>query len=298
MEPSTGIFRKYAYFDSDFPFCIWRETDTPDQFGAGKRFRREFWKIILVLSGSGTKIINEERYPIRAGSLFLIHPEDRTTILIDSPTLEICNIVFMPEMLRDQLRELQDDFGFFSIFRWDSSSDRPDLPGGRLYIAEDDPEIRRVIRTMESEFDRSRQNYQPRLKYLLLELLILFARKGGRRFRRRNARSVTEYVNHLIGAHYKEGFSLDAVAAATGIAKSRLCRLFRAETGMTIMEALRGRRLEEAAALLASTERSVSEICFCSGFRDLSYFYRSFSARYGKNPGEFRRRFSAKAAAR
>lgn len=54
---------------------------------------------------------------------------------------------------------------------------------------------------------------------------------------------------------------------------------------MTIMDALRLRRLKEAAELLTCTNRTISEICFSSGFNDLSYFYRSFTAKYGTNPG-------------
>lgn len=289
--PETGFFRKYAYFNSDFPFCIWREVDAPEQFGDGRRFRRDFWKIIYVIAGTGTKVINEKRYPVQPGALFLIHPDDRTTFLIESSRLEICNIIFMPEMIREHLRELQDDFGFFSIFHWNSRTDRP--PDGareQLYIAEDDPEIRRLIRTMEREFDQSRQNYQPRLKLLLLELLILFARKSRRNIKHQPSRSVTDYVNHLISAHYAEQFKLDSLAAGIGIDKSRLCRIYRAETGMTIMDALRARRLEQAARLLKKENgRNISEICFGCGFNDLSYFYRCFTARYGVNPGAFRR---------
>ncbi len=288
--PETGFFRKYAYFNSDFPFCIWREVDAPEQFGDARRFRRDFWKIIYVIAGNGTKVINEKRYPIQPGALFLIHPDDRTTFLIESDRLEICNIIFMPEMIREHLRELQDDFGFFSIFHWNSRSGRADGAREQLYIAEDDPEIRRLIRTMEREFDQSRQNYQPRLKLLLLELLILFARKSHRNIKHQPSRSAVDYVNHLISAHYAEQFKLDSLAAGIGIDKSRLCRIYRAETGMTIMDALRARRLERAAQLLREKkQRNISEICFGCGFNDLSYFYRCFTARYGMNPGTFRR---------
>ena len=53
----------------------------------------------------------------------------------------------------------------------------------------------------------------------------------------------------------------------------------------------RCRARKEAAELLTCTNLTISEICFSSGFNDLSYFYRSFTAKYGTNPGEFRRRF-------
>ena len=151
--------------------------------------------------------------------------------------------------------------------------------------------MRRLVRTLEREFDRMPQNYRARIKLMLLELLILLARKAGKRIRHSGADSVREYVDHLIESYFREEFRLDSLARKIGIDKSRLCRLYRAGAGMTIMDALRLRRLKEAAELLTCTNRTISEICFSSGFNDLSYFYRSFTAKYGTNPGEFRRRF-------
>ncbi|MPN48626.1 HTH-type transcriptional activator RhaR [bioreactor metagenome] len=133
-------------------------------------------------------------------------------------------------------------------------------------------------------------NHRSRIRLLLLELLILLARKAGTRLRHRGSEAVCEYVDHLIGQYFREEFKLETVAHKTGIDKSRLCRLYRAGSGKTVMEALRLRRLREAAELLAHTDRTVSEICFGCGFNDLSYFYRAFTSEFAMNPGEFRRR--------
>ncbi len=285
----TGYFRKYSYFDSDFPFSIRREIDLPCDYNESKRFRREFWKIIYIIDGFGEKLINSERYPLQPGSIFMIHPEDETTFNIRSEHLEIYNILFMPELVRDGLRELQDDFDFFSIMHWDLKN--RERPRERLYVTESDMEIRRIVKTMEREFDRMPQNYRSRLKLLLLELLIILARKGNLTARHQATDQVVNYVDHLIDAHYAEEFRLDTLARNIGIDKSRLCRIYRAGTGQTIMDSVRIRRLNEAAELLTSTNRNISEICFASGFNDLSYFYRCFTEKFGANPGAFRKKF-------
>lgn len=293
MEPITdkamGYFRKFPYFDADFPFSIRHEFNLPAEYNESKRYRREFWKIIYVLDGHGEKLINEAQYPLQAGSVFLIHPEDVTTFNIRSPRLEIYNILFMPELISDGLLELRDDFGFFSIMQ--KNMRRNEKPRERLYVTESDPEIRRIVKTMEREYDRMPPNYRVRLKMLLLELLILLARKGARSVRQQSADSITGYIDHLIDVHFAEDFQLDTLAANIGIDKSRLCRVYRAGTGQTIMDSLRIRRLNEAAELLARTGRNISEICFGVGFNDLSYFYRCFQKKFGANPGAFRRKF-------
>ena len=293
MEQSSAkisdVFHRISFFSDEFPFSIHREFDRPSDFNESRRFRREFWKIVCVISGRGENIVNDARYPVGPGSIFLVHPDDSTTLNIKTEALEIYNIFFMPELVRDGLRELQDDFDFFSIMHRNSRTKEGD--SGSLYVAESDAEMRRLVRTLEREFDRMPQNYRARIKLMLLELLILLARKAGKRIRHRGADSVREYVDHLIESYFREEFRLDSLARKIGIDKSRLCRLYRAGAGMTLMDALRLRRLKEAAELLTCTNRTISEICFSSGFNDLSYFYRSFTAKYGTNPGEFRRRF-------
>lgn len=65
------------------------------------------------------------------------------------------------------------------------------------------------------------QNYRARIKLMLLELLILLARKAGKRIRHRGADSVREYVDHLIESYFREEFRLDSLARKIGIDKSR-----------------------------------------------------------------------------
>ncbi len=48
-----------------------------------------------------------------------------------------------------------------------------------------------------------------------------------------------------------------------------------------------GRRLELAAQLLMSGRSAVTDVAFCTGFADLSYFYRSFRKRYGISPKRY-----------
>lgn len=63
------------------------------------------------------------------------------------------------------------------------------------------------------------------------------------------------------------------------------------ETGKSFSEHVIGRRLELAHdALVDSTARTktISSIAFDSGFSDLSYFNRTFRARYGATPSEIR----------
>lgn len=151
MEQSSAkisdVFHRISFFSDEFPFSIHREFDRPSDFNESRRFRREFWKIVCVISGRGENIVNDARYPVGPGSIFLVHPDDSTTLNIKTEALEIYNIFFMPELVRDGLRELQDDFDFFSIMHRNSRTKEGD--SGSLYVAESDAEMRRLVRTLE-----------------------------------------------------------------------------------------------------------------------------------------------------
>ena len=86
MEQSSAkisdVFHRISFFSDEFPFSIHREFDRPSDFNESRRFRREFWKIVCVISGRGENIVNDARYPVGPGSIFLVHPDDSTTLNI------------------------------------------------------------------------------------------------------------------------------------------------------------------------------------------------------------------------
>ena len=61
----------------------------------------------------------------------------------------------------------------------------------------------------------------------------------------------------------------------------------------TVEPVLRRARLENARAVLSSSDRSVTEVGQTSGFNDLSAFIRAFRSAYGETPKQFQLRSQA-----
>lgn len=103
----------------------------------------------------------------------------------------------------------------------------------------------------------------------------------------RRIRRVQEYVN----AHYAEEIRLDDCAALVGMAPSAFSRFFKQHTGRTLMDYVLDIRLGYAARMLVDTTSGISEISYACGFNNLSNFNRTFKARRGYTPRDFRALF-------
>ena len=92
-----------------------------------------------------------------------------------------------------------------------------------------------------------------------------------------------------IQKHYREKITLEEIARAAHLSVSRLCHLFRERMRLTIFDYLTDLRISRARSLLISTDRTCLEICYDSGFNNLSYFNRTFKQHTGMSPTQFRR---------
>jgi AraC-like DNA-binding protein len=62
-------------------------------------------------------------------------------------------------------------------------------------------------------------------------------------------------------------------------------------TRKTFMETVIDYRINFATQQLVETDKSVADVCFESGFRDMSHFYKTFSSRMEMSPLNYRKHF-------
>jgi len=95
----------------------------------------------------------------------------------------------------------------------------------------------------------------------------------------------------LADARYAEEIGVEDMARAAGLSRAHFSREFKRAFGESPHAFLLTRRLERAAALLRTTDRSVSDICFSVGLRSLGSFTTSFARTYGLSPAAYRDSF-------
>ena len=95
----------------------------------------------------------------------------------------------------------------------------------------------------------------------------------------------------LADARYFEPLDVSDLAGAAGLSRAHFSRAFRRAFGESPHAYLLSRRLERAAALLRSTDRSVADICLSVGLQSLGSFTTSFTRSYGMSPTAYRAAF-------
>lgn len=97
----------------------------------------------------------------------------------------------------------------------------------------------------------------------------------------------------LIDERWCEKLTLDGIARACAINRTKLTRGFREMFDCTIAEALAERRLSHARRMLLTTDKPVSSIGYENGYLNNASFARAFSRRFGVAPSSLRQRIAA-----
>lgn len=98
-----------------------------------------------------------------------------------------------------------------------------------------------------------------------------------------------DLVRRYIENHFKENLSLDQLAQLAHLNKYYLAHAFRREFGVSPINYLISRRIEESRFLLRETDHTLSLIAQILGFSSASYFSQCFRRVEGISPMEYRR---------
>jgi AraC family transcriptional regulator len=93
-----------------------------------------------------------------------------------------------------------------------------------------------------------------------------------------------------IESHIGEPFTLDDVAHVSGLSRFHLARTFAGIVGQPVLAYARGRRLSEAARLLADGAPDILQVALAVGYGSHEAFTRAFRDRFGITPEDVRAR--------
>lgn len=115
--------------------------------------------------------------------------------------------------------------------------------------------------------------------YILMEAVVKSAPKT-------EMQKLSDYLDE----HYNQAPSLNEIAAALNMSKTKLCGLA-ARHNTTVNTMLTERQIETARGLLSCTDQRISEVAAMVGVRDYNYFSKLFKSKCGMSPSAYRRAF-------
>ncbi len=267
----------------DWGLVVFEARHAPGFFG---ELKDSYSKFHLLIAGRALWESGGQTFGVKADNLFHIAAQvpHRQRDLPGQP-VTLYAIHYRPDLLRPELvQELA------------ASPMLPlDLQGSGTDQAR---QIRGIVQEMMFEQETKALGWESLLIARLTHLAVLMLRwTRGSAFRidctDASAARVASYAARLRTEFYTE-VSLDDAARSVGLGRRRFTELFRQITGESWRTRIHSLRMDYAAKLLSSTERSVTAVAFESGFEGLSHFHHSFKARFNTSPLAYRQQFRPK----
>lgn len=95
-------------------------------------------------------------------------------------------------------------------------------------------------------------------------------------------------ISNYIRQHLTDDISLSAIAAVADITPTNFCTFFKKFYRQTFFEYLNNLRIGYACKLIGKYDKTISEIAFESGFKNISNFNRQFKKCKGLSPAKYR----------
>lgn len=266
-------------------------------------------KLVLAKTGNGVILCNHKKIHIIAPALLFFNHKDRVENERNN-NFECDIIYFKPEVINDELQydvlsgrtdyeggitTIQDRYLLNDFYTYGKETTKIMLLQAETLIA-----IQYLYGNIERELLEQKDGFWPcRSRSFFLELLFYIDRQRqtgmmecvitksmlSQKESFETVRRILAYMNENIS----EKTTLTELTKKFGINRNRLNEMFTETTGYTAMQCLLQMRLKLAVLMLRNTELPIEEIAFRIGFRDISYFTKTFKASFSLTPSRYRK---------
>ena len=241
---------------------------------------QDWFELTVVTNGSGTVTANGKSTVLTAGQTHLSFPHE----------------IHKLEAAKDESFE----YDFFSFYPTRSA-----LKDALFHIASScknaearvfrDERILFLINCILQEFNVDGLPYSEQAKADIIDQILLYTVRNfsSKREQRSSVASKNEVLcyqlMHYIDTHLYSIKSLSEVATALNYNYSYLSALFKKETGKTLSEYDRAKRMEAAKTLIMEHKKTVEEIAYDLNYASVFSFSKAFKAAVGVSPEAYRK---------
>ena len=229
-------------------------------------------ELFYIIGGKGQFLIQDELYPVNVSNLVIINPNvTHTEVSLNAQPLEY--IVLGIDGI--ELQTSPTSNGQFSIL-------------DQFESVEISSCLRNILRETELKNTGYEDICQAYMEILIIRLMrntsLAIPTEPQTVFTNRQCAAVRRYID----LHFKESLTLEQLAEEGHMNKYYLSHTFKREYGVSPINYMISRRIEESKYLLAETDLSMSQISQLLGFSSLSYFSQVFRRTQSVTPMEYR----------
>lgn len=269
----------------DFPFFI--------QYGFHEEEcelhgHQDFSELVVVLEGSAMHIVEQEKYPIAEGDVFVIDQYTHHRY-VEAKNFKICNIMFRPGYMFANLHHIRQNIGFQALFILEPYYAQNHHFCSRLRLKlEDFTAIRKLLAEMIQEHTQKPSGWQTLIYAKFIQLCIVLSRlyQTYDNQQDNNIFKLAAAVAH-IEQNYCSHIDISQLAQLAGYSERQFGRLFKAAFSTTPNLYIMNLRLQKAQQLLKNSNLTIGEISWNCGYSDQNYFSRIFKRYVGLTPTEY-----------
>lgn len=277
------------------------EQDRLFHLGPGELYRsapqarhiHDCYEIGVITSGYGVFVVGDTEYPFETGQVYIINDlQPHMAYTADScETVGLFVVHFHPAIITDSwITKMRSET--WLPFTLDFNRSGPMIPL-------DDPTtriLRELLNQVALEGEQQEQAWEVVISGLLIQAAGHLARRllddqetPPQYHEQREALRRISPALHLVESRFAEPLTLEEMAQAALVSRSRLCALFQTALEISPIAYRNSRRLVEGERLLRSTDMPIYEIAYAVGFSSVQEFNRLFLRKVGIQPSQFRR---------
>lgn len=259
-----------SYMDPSFPILFHLDTCFPYLPVTSSAHWHENIEVLYFIEGEGIVYSGTTEFPAHVGDIVVINP----------------NVLHCIESVTEQCR-------YYCLIVDRSLYEEFGLPVSNMLFKE-------IVRdsTAQGYYDKIIREwadrgpfYKPAVKLAALQLLLHLSRyhldftNDGETVQSKRLTMVKDAIGY-IRAHFREELTIDDICEAIGFSKYYFCRVFKEVTRRTPVDYINFIRCSYAKNLLLSGRYNVSESAEMSGFKNLSYFSKTYKKYMGTLPSQ------------
>ena len=229
-------------------------------------------ELFYIVGGKGQFLIEDRTFPVNVNNLVIINPNViHTEASLNAQPLEY--IVLGIEGI--ELATTENSNGQFCIL---DHFESVEISGC----------LRNILREMEQRNTGYKDICQAYMEILIIRLMRSTSLAVPAEPQVTSGNRQCAAVRRYIDLHFKEPLTLEQLAEDAHMNKFYLSHAFKREYGVSPINYMITKRIEESKYLLAETDLSMSQIAQLLGFSSLSYFSQVFRRTQSLSPMEYR----------